>query len=223
MAAPVSIAADCPASDGGNEGGGGEGGGETVSNEEDEETSSSSFTGAIRTNNGPFKIYKVRKFDTISHDELENAKKYAESKKGKCLSSILCENGMLTFICALGHSFKLPANVKTEWCSKCSEIIQQLTEFAKSYRSALSFRYGEKAIILKCSKGHEWQVDIKYKNLRRKKWKWCETCIKQDLEETTKEYQRKQEALFQLEKERMIRSITISDILENSESVKRRM
>jgi hypothetical protein len=53
-------------------------------------------------------------------------------------------------------------------CSKCNEIIQQLTEFAKSHRSALSFRYGEKAIILKCSKGHEWQVDIKYRNLSEK-------------------------------------------------------
>ena len=163
MSTPVATTVDSANTGGENGGEGSEGGGgETASVEEDEEASSLSLRTAIRKKiEGPFTIYKVRRYCALSSQKLQEAKTYAENNHGKCLSTITTEDNMISFACSLGHIFKLPIDRNSGWCSKCDNILKELKNFAQKNLGMIHNSYVSKCMTMRCKRGHEWSIEIK--------------------------------------------------------------
>lgn len=114
---------------------------------------------------------------------IEDMKKAAEEKGGKCLSTKYPTDGTrLEWICSKGHTWKATSNNirRGQWCRKCSGYqkltIEEMKEIAKSRRGeCLSeyYRDSKSHLRWRCDKGHEW--DATPNNIKIKE-QWCPIC-----------------------------------------------
>jgi len=140
--------------------------------------------------------YKI--FDIYSPVELDELKKIARTKGGKCLEKMYINNSTkMMWECKKGHQWKTPSSqIKSgAWCPSCSRIKQKVlwsNQFGRAstfkeselekLKSIVSKKHGKilselynhakSKIKIKCSKNHVFEIAPS--NL--KNGKWCRKC-----------------------------------------------
>ena len=130
----------------------------------------------------PSKRIDYKDFD-YSQDRLDQFKKIAIEKEGRCLSQkYINSTTKLKFICKAGHEWMAIPTQLTQghWCRECSGYakgsIEQMREFAASKNGeCLSEEYVDSKTKLKwrCAKGHDWNAAPSHIISNQS---WCPIC-----------------------------------------------
>jgi len=119
-----------------------------------------------------------------SRSTIQEMKKIAKSRGGKCLSKEYVDaHTILRWECAKGHCWEAkPNTIKNgHWCLECAgckkNTIEEMQEIAKSRGGkCLSKKYvgAHSDLRWECSKGHRWKA--RPSNVKNGKKTWCPKC-----------------------------------------------
>jgi hypothetical protein len=111
---------------------------------------------------------------------IEDMKKLAENKGGKCLSEEYVKNHVkLTWQCSEGHIWEASPNtiLSNHWCRKCAynrfKTIEYMQKIAEDRAGkCLSTKFSKIYLTWQCSEGHIWEAAPR----SIKEGKWCKEC-----------------------------------------------
>lgn len=144
----------------------------------------------------------IEKNKLAMSDSIENMKKLAEIRGGKCLS-IKYENGAkkLKWECKLGHVWcAIPSNIKKgHWCPLCgieakknklkSPISEMIAAASRNNGYCLSKEYinDRSKLVWKCAQGHTWEATAgAVKGSKNRKGTWCPVCSRSKIQGSKK-------------------------------------
>lgn len=118
---------------------------------------------------------------------IEDMRKLAQERGGKCLSTEYHYKRRLTWECGCGYKWKAtPASViPGSWCPKCGgslpltlEEVQKLAESKGGKCLSTEYINNRTPMLFECSLGHRWEVAVGHiRGSKNKRGTWCPTCV----------------------------------------------